>query len=98
MAITLLPDGRFQRDKFSHYLQDLLDLFQRILNLVCDFLGIGFPSQFMDEISGGFDDLVDHFEHVHRKPDGPSLIGDSPGNRSAGLAKQDRCISGRAAL
>ncbi len=81
MVVPLLSDGRLQRDRFFHYLQDLQDLFQRILHLVCDFLGIGFPSQRMGEIPGCFVELVDRLKHVHWEPDGPRLIGDGPGDR-----------------
>ena len=91
MAVLLLPDGRFQGNRLLGDFQDGPHLFHRHFQALGDLVRDGLPAQFLDQIAGNLDGLVDGLDHVHRDADGAGLVGDGPGN---GLADPPGGVGG----
>ena len=91
MTVLLLADGGFQADRFLSDFQDFTNPLHRHIHLGRDFLRGGVVAQFLEELAGHPDDLVDSFHHMNRDADGPGLVGDGT---SDGLADPPGGVSG----
>ena len=80
MAVFLLADGRFQRNRLLGNLQDLTHPLHRHVHLLRDLLRSRFPSQLLQKLSAHTDQLVDRLHHVHRNTDRPRLIRNGSGD------------------
>ena len=80
MAVLLLADGSFQGNGLLGNFQHFFDFVQGDVHPLGDLLGSRLPPQFLEQIAGGPDQLVDGLNHMHRNADGPGLVGNGPGN------------------
>ena len=81
LAVFLVADGGFQRNRLLGDLHHLADLFQRHLQLFGQFLGRGFAADLVQHLAAGAHQLVDRFDHMDRDTDRACLIGDRAGDR-----------------
>src|ERR1700689_4792825 len=75
------PNRRFERNRFLDDLEHLLDLVQRHLHLLGDFLGAGFAAEPLHQQARHAKQLVDGLDHVHRDANGAALVGDRARHR-----------------
>ena len=76
-----VADWRFERNRFLDDLEHLLDLVQRHLHLLGDFLGAGFAAEPLHQQARHAQQLVDGLDHVHRDANGAALVGDRARHR-----------------
>src|ERR1700732_841214 len=80
----------FERERLFDDLEYLLDLVQRHLHLLGDFLGPRFATEPLHEQARHAQQLVDGLNHVHRDTDGTALVGNGTRHR---LANPPRRVS-----
>ena len=83
MAVLLLTDRRLERDRLLRDLQDLTDTLYGHIHLFRDFLRGRLAAEFLKELSGHTDQLVDRLDHMDRNTDRPRLIRDRSRDRLA---------------
>ena len=92
LAVFLIPDRGFQRNRFLGDLHHLADLFQRHLQLFCQLFRRRLAADLVQHLPARAHQLVDRLDHVHRNADGAGLIGDAPRD---GLADPPGGIGGK---
>ena len=80
LAVLLVPDGGFERDRLLGDLHHLAHLLQRHLQLLGQFFGRGFAADLVQHLPAGAHQLVDRLDHMHRNTDGARLIRDRAGD------------------
>ena len=80
LTVFFVANGRFQRDRLLGDFHHLANLFQRHLQLLCQFFRRRLPADFMQHLAAGPHQLVDRFDHMHRDPDRAGLIRDGAGD------------------
>src|SRR5215510_2501348 len=80
MTVFLLPDRGLQRNRFARDFQYLPHFVERKIHAFGNFFRRRFASEFLDQMTGGSDQLIDRLDHMHGNTDCPSLIGDRTGN------------------
>src|SRR5688572_26767650 len=80
MAVFFFTDRSLQRNWLARNFQDLAYFIERQIHALGDFFGRRFTSEFLDQMTGGSDQLVDCLDHVDRDTDCPGLIGDCASN------------------
>ena len=76
MAVFLLSDRCFQRDRFLGDLEDFANLGHRDVHPFRDFFRRRLATQFLHECARRSNELVDRLDHVDRDPDRAGLVGD----------------------
>src|SRR5437879_3539858 len=80
VRVLLLADRGLERHRVLRDLDDLAHLLRGDPHLLGDLLVGGLTSQLLEETARHADQLVDGLDHVHRDPDGASLVGDGAGD------------------
>ena len=80
MAVFLVTDRRFQRDRLLGDLHHLAHLLERHGELFGQFFRRRLTTDLVQHLTAGADDLVDRLDHVHRNTDGACLVRDGAGN------------------
>ena len=80
MAVFLLANGGFQRNRFPGNFQDLPHLVQGNFHFFGNLLRRRLTPEFLHQISGSTDEFVDGFNHVDRNTNGSCLICNGPGD------------------
>ena len=78
MTVLFLADRRLERDRLLGDLDDLPHPLGRHLHHLADLLGGGLPPEFLEELAGNPDQLVDRLNHVDGNANGPRLVGQRP--------------------
>ena len=74
VAVLLLTNRSFQGDRFFGDFENLSNLVDWDLHLGGDLFRSGLTTYFLDQITGGPNQLVDRFDHMDRDSDGPGLV------------------------
>ncbi|MPN44828.1 hypothetical protein SDC9_192395 [bioreactor metagenome] len=80
MAVLLLTDRGFKRDRLLRNAHNFTNLVHRHVDLFRNFFSGWFMAVFMQQLGGHFLDLVNRLHHVHRDTDGARLVGDGTGD------------------
>ncbi|EBA12932.1 hypothetical protein RCCS2_03584 [Roseobacter sp. CCS2] len=81
LAVFLITNWCLKADRFFGDLHDLANLFQRHLQLFCQFLWCRLATNFMQHLAPGADQFVDRLDHMHRNTDRARLIRNRAGDR-----------------
>ena len=92
MAVLLLTDGRFQRNRLLRHAHDLPYLFHRHLQLFGDLLVGRLVTVLVQQLAVHLFHLVDGLHHVYRNANGTCLVGNGTGDC---LPDPPCCIGGK---
>src|ERR1043166_1241340 len=90
MAILLLANGGFQRNRLFGNLEDLTHFVQWNFHFAGNFFGRRFASDLLDQVNGRANKVVDCPNHMDRYANGSRLVSNRPCD---GLANPPRRIS-----
>ena len=80
VAVVIVTNGRFHRDRLFGDLHDLADLVLRNLHALSQYAGVGLKAKLLQVLTADTVHLVDGFDHVHRDANGAGLVGNGAGD------------------
>ncbi len=92
MAVFLLTDWCFQRNRLLCNSHDFANLIDRHIKLCTDLFCGRFPAIRMQKLTGNFFHFINCLDHMNWNPNGTRLIGNGAGN---GLTNPPCSISGK---